>query len=106
MFKAVKNPKEYAVINAKMSTAVSIEKQPHVRIEFDDINDVPHVWIDGKQVDSAPNTALVSASLIWHTRDQTLENGNQNQYKIEYLDGDKRVGIAEGNMFSNELFKK
>ena len=30
-------------INAKMSTAVSIEKQPHVRIEFDDINDVPHV---------------------------------------------------------------
>lgn len=79
---------------------------PHVRIEFDDVNDVPHVWVDGKQVDSAPNTALVSASLIWHTRDQTLDNGNQNQYKIEYLDGDKRVGIAEGNMFSNELFKK
>lgn len=93
-------------IKAKMSTAVSIEKQPHVRIEFDDVNDVPHVWIDGKQVDSLPNNALVSVSLIWHTRDQVLENGNQNQYKIEYLDGDKRVGIAQGNVFSNEMFKQ
>lgn len=93
-------------IKAKMSTAVSIEKQPHVRIEFDDINDVPHVWIDGKQVDNYPNTALVSVDLNWHTRDQVLEHGNQNQYKIEYLDGGKRVGIAQGNVFSNELFKK
>lgn len=93
-------------IKAKMSTAVSIEKQPHVRIEFDDVNDVPHVWIDGKQVDSPPNTALVSVDLNWHTRDQVLDNGNQNQYKIEYLDGDKRVGIAQGNVFSNELFKQ
>ena len=82
------------------------ESTPHVRIEFDGIKDAPHVWIDGKRVDKMPDTALVSASLIWHTRDQTLDNGNQNQYKIEYLDGDKRVGIAEGNMFSNELFKK
>lgn len=40
-------------IKAKMSTAVSIEKQPHVRIEFDDINDVPHVWVDGKRVAGA-----------------------------------------------------
>lgn len=79
---------------------------PHVRIEFDDVNNVPHVWIDGKRVDSPPNTALVSASMIWHTRDQTLDNGDQNQYKIEYLDGDKRVGIAQGNVFSNELFKQ
>lgn len=93
-------------IKAKMSTAVSIEKQPHVRIEFDDINDVPHVWIDGKQLSSPPNNALVSVSLIWHTRDQALENGDQDQCKIEYLDGDKRVGIAQGNMFSNEIFKK
>jgi hypothetical protein len=99
-------------IKAEMSTKIEgveipdCANVPHVRIEFDDINDVPHVWIDGKQVDKMPDTALVSASLIWHTRDQTLDNGNQNQYKIEYLDGDKRVGIAEGNMFSNELFKK
>lgn len=78
---------------------------PHVCIEFDDVNDVPHVRIDGKQVDSPPNNALVSVDLSWHTRNQVLENGNQNQYKIEYLDGDKCVGIAEGNMFSNELFK-
>lgn len=82
------------------------ESTPHVRIEFDDVNDVPHVWIDGKQVDSPPDTALVSVDLNWHTRDQVLEHGNQNQYKIEYLDGDKRVGIAGGNVFSNELFKK
>lgn len=79
---------------------------PHVRIEFDDVNNVPHVWIDGKQVDNYPNTALVSVDLNWHTRDQVLEHGNQNQYKIEYLDGDKRVGIAQGNVFSNELFKQ
>lgn len=79
---------------------------PHVRIEFDDVNNVPHVWIDGKQVDNYPNTALVNVDLNWHTRDQVLEHGNQNQYKIEYLDGDKHVGIAQGNVFSNELFKQ
>lgn len=45
-------------IKSKMSTAIDIEKKPHVRIEFDDINDVPHVWIDGKQVDMLPNNVL------------------------------------------------
>ncbi|QFR64557.1 hypothetical protein LH991_11715 [Schleiferilactobacillus harbinensis] len=81
---------------------------PHVRIEFDDVNDAPHIWIDGKQVDKLPGNGLVSVDLNWHTRDQTLVSGENNHYKIEYLDldGDKRVGIAQGNLPSNDLFKQ
>ena len=101
-------------IKTEMSTKIEgvtlpdHENVPHVRIEFDDVNDVPHVWIDGKQVDSQPNNALVSVNLIWHTQDQVIEHGQQNQYKIECLDLDhnKRIGIAQGNWFSDELFKR
>lgn len=62
-------------IKAKMSTAVSIEKQPHVRIEFDDINDVPHVWIDGEQVvGQAVDNGLVSMDLHWKTNDYRVRD--------------------------------
>lgn len=39
-------------INRKIiekSLATSNTKQPHIRIEFDDIRDVPKVWIDGER---------------------------------------------------------
>ena len=64
-------------IKVKMSTAVSIEKQPHVRIEFDDINDVPHVWIDGKQIAGTDvKNGLVSLHLDWKTDDGTTRRKN------------------------------
>lgn len=46
-------------IKAEMSTKIEgmslpdCANVPHVRIDFDDVNDVPHVWIDGKRVAGA-----------------------------------------------------
>lgn len=77
---------------------------PHVRIEFDDINDVPHVWIDGKRIDRS-DTALVSVSLDWHTKDPAATDHVIRAYKIEYLKGNHREGIAQGSPMGPDLFK-
>lgn len=77
---------------------------PHVRIEFDDINDVPHVWIDGKRIDRS-DTGLVSVSLDWHTKDPAATDHVIRAYKIEYLKGDHREGIAQGSAMGPDLFK-
>lgn len=77
---------------------------PHVRIEFDDINDVPHVWIDGKRIDKS-DTGLVSVSLDWHTKDSAATDHVIRAYKIEYLKGDHREGIAQGSPMGPDLFK-
>lgn len=77
---------------------------PHVRIEFDDVNDVPHVWIDGKRIDRS-DTGLVSASLDWHTKDLAATDHVIRAYKIEYLKGDHREGIAQGYAMGPDLFK-
>lgn len=77
---------------------------PHVRIEFDDINDVPHVWIDGKRIDRS-DTGLVSVSLDWHTKDPAATDHVIRAYKIEYLKGDHREGIAQGYAMGPDLFK-
>lgn len=77
---------------------------PHVRIEFDDVNDVPHVWIDGKRIDRS-DTGLVSVSLDWHTKDLAATDHVIRAYKIEYLKGDHREGIAQGSAMGTDLFK-
>lgn len=77
---------------------------PHVRIEFDDVNDVPHVWIDGKRIDRS-DTGLVSVSLDWHTKDLAATDHVIRAYKIEYLKGDHREGIAQGSAMGPDLFK-
>lgn len=77
---------------------------PHVRIEFDDINDVPCVWVDGKRIDRS-DTGLVSVSLDWHTKDQAATDHVIQAYKIEYLKGDHREGIAQGSAMGPDLFK-
>ncbi|RNE32884.1 hypothetical protein FAM6165_00303 [Lacticaseibacillus paracasei] len=77
---------------------------PHVRIEFNDINDVPRVWIDGKRIDRS-DTGLVSVSLDWHTKDPAATDHVIRAYKIEYLKGDHREGIAQGYPMGPDLFK-
>jgi hypothetical protein len=77
---------------------------PHVRIEFDDINDVPCVWVDGKRIDRS-DTGLVSVSLDWHTKDPAATDNVIRAYKIEYLKGDHREGIAQGSPMGPDLFK-
>lgn len=83
---------------------LKVVKRPHVRIEFDDINDVPHVWIDGKRIDRS-DTGLVSVSLDWHTKAPAATDYVIRAYKIEYLKGDHREGIAQGSPMGHDLFK-
>ena len=58
---------------------------PHVRIEFDDINDVPHVWIDGKYISSFPAHGLVKLNIDWNADD---EHVNPKHYNIDYRNGE------------------
>ncbi|MEE6710060.1 hypothetical protein PS428_12585 [Lacticaseibacillus paracasei] len=69
---------------------------PHVRIEFNDINDVPHVWIDGKYISSFPDHGLVRLNLEWNADKGRIK---PNHYCIEYRNGedtnpDQYTGIA------------
>ena len=77
---------------------------PHVRIEFDDIHDIPRVWIDGERIDRS-DTGLVSVSLDWHTKDPAATDHVIRAYKIEYLKGGHREGIAQGSAMGPDLFK-
>lgn len=73
-------------------------KQPHVRIEFDDIRDVPKVWVDGELIgDGADKKPLVSLKVDWNTNTQTI---NHKGFDINYYDltGEfpMRRGFREG----------
>lgn len=72
---------------------------PHVRIEFDDINDMPHVWIDGKDISSFPDHGLVRLNIEWNA---DKEHAKPKHYNIEYLNGedtnqDWYTGIRQTN---------
>ncbi|WP_225421716.1 hypothetical protein [Lacticaseibacillus casei] len=54
---------------------------PHVRIELDDINDVPNVWIDGKRIGSFQDNGLVRLDLEWNADKGRIK---PNHYYIEY----------------------
>ncbi|MHA7611725.1 hypothetical protein ACX2QB_05140 [Weissella viridescens] len=77
-----------------------ITKQPHVRIEFDDIRDVPKVWIDGELMgDGANDKALDSLKIDWKT-DTAAEN--HKYFDINYYDltGKRPMirGLSEGSL--------
>ena len=60
--------------------------------------------VDGKQIDRS-DTGLVSVSLDWHTKDPAATDHVIRAYKIEYLKGDHREGIAQGSAMGPDLFK-
>ncbi|WP_349546407.1 hypothetical protein [Leuconostoc suionicum] len=75
-------------------------KQPHVRIEFDDIRDVPKVWVDGELMDDGANDkSLVSLKVDWNT-DTATEN--HKGFDINYYDltGERPMsrGLREGSV--------
>lgn len=90
-------------INRKIiekSLATPDMKQPHVRIEFDDIRDVPKVWVDGEFIgDSIDDKSLVSLKVDWNT-DTATEN--HKEFDINYYDltGERpmRRGFHEGSV--------
>ncbi|MBN7275518.1 hypothetical protein GNF18_10235 [Ligilactobacillus pobuzihii] len=67
---------------------------PHIRIEFDDINDVPKVYIDGKDIADWGNnhSALQELHVDWLT---DTDHKQPKSYEIQVLDDDG------SHMFSN-----
>lgn len=67
-------------------------KQPHLRIEFDDIRDVPKVWVDGELIEE-----LINLKVLWNTNTQTE---NYKELDVYYYDltGERpmRRGFREG----------
>ena len=75
------------------------EKQPHVRIDFDDIRDVPKVWVDGKLIGGVDDKPLVSLKIDWNT---DTETENHKGFDINYQDltGERPMsrGFHEGSV--------
>lgn len=68
----------------KLSNGEHKAKQPHVRIEFDDIRDVPRVWVDGELIGRVEDDKpLVSLKVDWNT-DTVTEN--HKGFDINYFD--------------------
>lgn len=88
-------------INTNRSTNITLDKKlPHVRIEFDDICDVPKVWLDGELMDDGANDkALDSLKIDWKT-DTAAEN--HKYFDINYYDltGKRPMirGLSEGSV--------
>lgn len=73
------------------------QKEPRVRIEFNDIRDVPNVWLDGKRVDEA----LTHLNLDWNTHGVSMDG--KRSYHVDYLEvNDNSVvehGIGQSNIY-------
>ena len=76
-----------------------VTKQPHIRIEFDDIRDVPMVWVDGELIGEIDDKPLFSLKLDWNTDTDTE---NHKGFDINYCDwtGERpmRRGFYEGSV--------
>lgn len=68
-------------------------KHPHVRIEFDDIRDVPKVWVDGELIDRVNDKSLISLVVDWNT---DTENQNHKGFDINYFDMTDKRGQSKG----------
>lgn len=68
-------------------------KQPHVCIEFDDIRDVPKVWVDGELIDRVNDKSLISLVVDWNT---DTENQNHKGFDINYFDMTDKRGQSKG----------
>lgn len=77
----------------EMETIIEPAKTPHVRIEFDDVRDVPKVYIDGVDITDMKHShkGLTKLHLDWET---DLDVKMPKSYDIEFLDMD--TGIRNG----------
>lgn len=67
--------------------------QPHVRIEFEDIRDVPKVWLDGELIAVVNDKPLISLTVDWNT---DTEKQNHKEFDINYFDMTDKRGQSKG----------
>lgn len=66
---------------------------PHVRIEFDHINDVPTIFIDGEKVQDG----LVSLNVDWKTNTEKI---SEKTFELKTINKDGFITIfGEGSLF-------
>lgn len=91
-----KQPTTLIACNGSMVDGSKIKhatKQPHVRIEFDDIRDAPDVWIDGVKIGLSNDKPLISLNIDWKTNGLALKH---KQFDISYIDLDEDGGTRKG----------
>lgn len=78
----------------------NVSKQPHVRIEFDDIRDVPKVWVDGELIGRVEDDKpLVSLKVDWNTDTATENHKGFDVNYFDMTDGrGKSTGFHEGSV--------
>lgn len=81
-------------INSEISTNINLDttkaKQPHVRIEFEDIRDVPKVWVDGELIGGgSDDKPLINLKVDWNT--DTAVKGHK-EFDIRYYDSNDGIG--------------
>lgn len=72
---------------------VRISEQPHVRIEFDDIRDVPKVWVDGELIAVVNDKSLINLMVDWNTDTETQ---NHKEFDMNYFDMTDKRGQSKG----------
>ncbi|VDG24225.1 hypothetical protein [Lactiplantibacillus mudanjiangensis] len=82
-------------------TADNVAKQPHIRIEFDDITEVPDVFIDGVQVigSDCEKSVLSRLFINWNTNTD-IEMAKQFEMKTLDRNGIYNV-VKQGNMYGD-----
>lgn len=84
-------------------TSISTPKQPHVRIDIDNIRDAPHVWIDGERVDDMhgdKKPALTRVYVNWRTDNVFDMQSGKHEFVIQHYEHDgknmpKEIKIGE-----------
>lgn len=83
----------YGLCDAKPieGTSISRPKQPHVRIDIDNIHDAPHVWIDGERVDDMhgdKKPALTRVYVNWRTDNGSDMASGKHEFVIQHYEND------------------
>lgn len=66
-------------------------KMPHVRIDIDNIHDMPHVWIDGERVDDLHGDKKPTLSRVyvnWRAGDGSDMQSGKHEFVIQHYEYD------------------
>nr|WP_203663570.1 hypothetical protein [Lacticaseibacillus sp. 53-4] len=83
----------YGLCDAKPieGTSISRPKQPHVRIDIDNIHDAPHVWIDGERVDDMHGNkkpTLTRVYVNWRTDNGSDMQSGKHEFVVQHYELD------------------
>lgn len=92
--------KELQMMSVCMNHLVSEDKEPHIRIEFDSITDVPKVFVDGTDIaDLNQGHGLSQLHLDWQTNTDKVRPG---YFKVSYIDKSKHCIVTQSESNSGD----